>query len=192
MLPYAPGQSLSEAAYAVLGATYGDALTDVAVRLPEGLGSVAPARLGAIPAGGEVFVTARMNNLELAGDVVLTGRLGGRPFEQRYPVKLSASDARGNVFVERLYAAARIQDLERDGTDFAKKEAIGLSSRFSVASRAPEAGFGGVSTMGHGRRPQAERRLRPLARRRARMRRPPAVSMRLRNPWRRLRTSRLG
>jgi hypothetical protein len=135
MVPYAPGQSLSEAAYAVLGATYGDALTDVEVRLPEGLGQVAPARLSAIPAGGEVFVTARMNNLDLAGDVVLSGKLGGRAFEQRYPVKLSASDARGNVFVERLYAAARIQDLERDGTDYAKKEAVALSSRFSVASR---------------------------------------------------------
>jgi tetratricopeptide (TPR) repeat protein len=135
MLPYAPGQSLSEAAYAVLGATYGDALTDVNLRLPEGLGSVAPARLGAIPAGGEVFVTARMNNLDLAGDVVLSGKIGGRAFEQRYPVKLSASDARGNVFVERLHAAARIQDLERDGTDLAKKEAVALSSRFSVASR---------------------------------------------------------
>jgi hypothetical protein len=135
MLPYAPGQSLSEAAYAVLGAAYGNALTDVALRLPDGLGSVAPARLGAIPAGGEVLVTARMNNLALEGDVVLSGKLGGRPFEQRYPLKLSASDARGNVFVERLYAAARIQDLERDGTDFAKKEAIALSSRFSVASR---------------------------------------------------------
>jgi hypothetical protein len=135
MLPYAPGQSLSEAAYAVLGAAYGDALTDVSLRLPDGLGSVAPARLGAIPAGGEVFVTARMNNLDLAGDVVLSGKIGGRSFEQRYPVKLSASDARGNVFVERLHAAARIQDLERDGTDLAKKEAIALSSRFSVASR---------------------------------------------------------
>lgn len=135
MLPYAPGQSLSEAAYAVLGATYGGALTDVQVRLPDGLGSVAPSRLGAIPAGGEVFVTARMNNLDLAGDVVLTGKIGGRAFEQRYPVKLSASEARGNVFVQRLHAGARIQDLERDGTDFAKKEAIALSSRFSVASR---------------------------------------------------------
>jgi hypothetical protein len=92
MLPYSPGQSLSEMAYAVLGATYGDALTDVTVRLPDGLGSVAPARLGAIPAGGEVFVTARMNNLALEGDVVLSGKIGGRAFEQRYPVKLSARD----------------------------------------------------------------------------------------------------
>jgi hypothetical protein len=76
-----------------------------------------------------------MSNLELGGDVVLHGRVGGRDFEQRYPVKLVASDARGNAFVERLYAGARILDLERDGTDAAKKEAVALSSRFSVASR---------------------------------------------------------
>ena len=39
---------------------------------------------------------------------------------------------------------------------------------------------------------QADRRLRPLARRRAKTFTPPAVSMRLRKPWRRLRTSLLG
>jgi len=135
MLPYSPGRSLSQIAYAVLGTTHGDALTDVSVRLPDGLSRVAPTRMGAIPAGGEAFVVARMNNLELSGDVILSGKVGGRAFEQRYPVKLLASDARGNAFVERLYAGARIADLELDGTDAAKKEAVGLSSRFSVASR---------------------------------------------------------
>ena len=35
----------------------------------------------------------------------------------------------------RLYAAARIADLEREGTDDAKQSAIALSSRFNVASR---------------------------------------------------------
>jgi hypothetical protein len=41
-------------------------------------------------------------------------------------------------------------------------------------------------------RAQAESRLRPLARRRAITRMPPLVSIRLRKPWRRLRTSLLG
>jgi len=41
-------------------------------------------------------------------------------------------------------------------------------------------------------RPQADRRLRPFARRRARILRPPAVCIRLRKPWRRLRTILLG
>ena len=38
-------------------------------------------------------------------------------------------------------------------------------------------------------RPQADSRLRPLARRLANTLRPPTVAMRERNPWRRLRTS---
>ena len=39
---------------------------------------------------------------------------------------------------------------------------------------------------------QADRRLRPFARRAASTRRPPGVAMRARKPWRRLRTSLLG
>lgn len=135
MLPYSPGRSISEMAYAVLGASYGNALANVSVTLPEGLRAVAPARLSSIPAGGEAYVLARMNNVETTGDIVLRGRVGGKPFEQRYPVALKASTAGGNAFVPRLYAAARLADLEREGTDAAKAEAVALSSRFSVASR---------------------------------------------------------
>jgi hypothetical protein len=135
MLPYSPGRSISEMAYGVLGASYGNALANVSVTLPEGLSAVAPARLSSIPAGGEAYVLARMNNVETRGELVLRGRVGGKPFEQRYPVELKASTAGGNAFVPRLYAAARLADLEREGTDAAKAEAIALSTRFSVASR---------------------------------------------------------
>jgi len=61
--------------------------------------------------------------------------------------------------------------------------------RLSVVSRVDR--FPWVAIVHHGD-PQADSRLRPLARRRERTLRPPAVSMRLRNPWRRLRTSLLG
>ena len=135
VLPYSPGRSVAQTAYAVLAATYGQALTNVEVTLPEGFRAVAPRRLDAIPAGGEAMVLARMDNLELAGDVVVRGQIGAKPFERRYPVKLVANDVRGNAFVPRLYAAARIADLEREGTDDAKRSAIALSSRFNVASR---------------------------------------------------------
>ena len=135
LLPYTPGRSTVDMTYAVLAATYGSALGSVSVTLPEGLGAVAPARLSSIAAGGEAFVFARMNNLEVSGDVVLRGTVGGKPFEQRYPVALRASSAAGNAFVPRLYAAARLADLEREGTDSAKAEAIALSTAFNVASR---------------------------------------------------------
>jgi Mg-chelatase subunit ChlD/tetratricopeptide (TPR) repeat protein len=135
VLPYSPGRSITETAYAVLAATYGQALTNVEVTLPDGLRAIAPQRLDAIAAGGEATVLARMDNLELGGEVVLRGVVGAKPFERRYPVKLVASDVRGNAFVPRLYAAARIADLEREGTADAKQSAIALSSRFNVASR---------------------------------------------------------
>jgi hypothetical protein len=135
MLPYAPGRTTAEMTYAVLAASYGSALANVEVTLPEGLRAVAPARLDSIPAGGEAFVLARMDNLETRGDVVLRGRVAGKPFEQRYPVTLAATGAAGNAFVPRLYAAARLGDLEREGTEAAKAEAIALSTRFNVASR---------------------------------------------------------
>ena len=135
VVPYAPGQSTAEAAYAVLGATYGATLSDVKVKLPDGLVAVAPRKLDTIPAGGESFVVARMTKRQLSGSIELTGKVGKQPFEQRYPLHVSASRAKGNAFVPRLYAALRIGDLERASTPSAKKEAIHLSSEFNVASR---------------------------------------------------------
>ncbi len=135
LLPYTPGRTSAEMAYAVLAASYGSALAHVEVELPAGLYAVAPTVLPSIPAGGETIVLARMNNFETRGDVVLRGTVGGKAFEQRYPVELRASESAGNAFVPRLYAAARLADLERDGSSAAKTEAIALSTRFKVASR---------------------------------------------------------
>ncbi len=135
VLPFVPGQTTAEAAYAVLGATYGTTLRDVVVDLPPGLTEVAPKRLGSILAGSEELVVARMDKRALDGTVVVRGKLGKESFEQRYPLKLTASESKGNAFVPRLFAATRIQDLERETGADAKKEAIRLSSAFDVASR---------------------------------------------------------
>jgi hypothetical protein len=107
----------------------------VRLDLPEGFAQVAPARLDPIVAGSELIVTGRMRDARLKGDAVLRGTINGRPFEQRYPLDVVASDSSGNAFVPRLFAAARIADLERDGSDSAKREAIALSTEHSVASR---------------------------------------------------------
>jgi hypothetical protein len=135
VLPFVPGQSTAEAAYAVLGATYGNALRDVRVELPAGLTEVAPKQLDTIISGSEQMLVARMDKSELEGTVVVRGTLGKQSFEQRYPLKLAASEAKGNAFVPRMFAATRINDLERDPDASAKKEAIRLSSEFDVASR---------------------------------------------------------
>jgi tetratricopeptide (TPR) repeat protein len=135
LLPYVPGQKVGEAAYAVLGASYGQSLRDVKVELPEGLTEVAPYQLDTIPAGGESFVVARMSRPRVAGTMTVRGRVGGKEFEQRFPLDLDAKTDAGNAFVPRLYAAARIADLEREGTSSARAKAVALSSAFSVASR---------------------------------------------------------
>ncbi|HEY1537629.1 MAG TPA: VIT domain-containing protein, partial [Polyangiaceae bacterium] len=134
-LPYAPGQTLSEATLDVLAATYGSALRDVRVVLPDGLRAVAPERLDTILAGTEASISARMASDTVDGPLIVRGMLGDSPFEQRYDVHLTASDNAGNAFVPRLYAAARIADLEQNGGADAKKEALSLSTRFAVASR---------------------------------------------------------
>jgi len=135
LLPYVPGQTLSEAALGVLSATYGSALRDVEVVLPEGLQAAAPEHLDTILAGAEASLGARMNSDTVEGSLILRGKVGDTPFEQRYPVRVSATDNAGNAFVPRIYAAARIGDLEQNGSAEAKKEALSLSTRFAVASR---------------------------------------------------------
>lgn len=135
MLPYAPGRSVTEMAYALVGSVAGSTLSDVSVELPPGVGQIAPSTLDNIPAGGEAWLVARLSGDGALGSVVLRGRVAGRPFEQRYQLNVEASSGRGNAFVPRLYAAARIAELEREGTAAARDEAIALSRRYSVASR---------------------------------------------------------
>ncbi|MBK8995160.1 MAG: FecR domain-containing protein [Myxococcales bacterium] len=135
MLPFVPGQTTAEAVFAALSATYGTTLRDVAVELPAGLVEVAPRRVDTIVAGGEQVLVARMEKADIEGSVVVRGKLGKEGFEQRYPVRIVASEAKGNSFVPRLFAATRITDLEREPSADAKKEAIRLSSAFDVASR---------------------------------------------------------
>ncbi|MFP6683420.1 MAG: VIT domain-containing protein, partial [Polyangiaceae bacterium] len=135
VLPYVPGQRVSDSAFAILGATYGMGLRDVKLQLPDGLVEVAPRKLDTIPAGGQALVVARMDAPRVSGTVVLTGKVGDAPFEQRYPIDVRAVSGQANAFVPRLYAAARIADLERAGGAAARKQAVALSSRFNVASR---------------------------------------------------------
>ena len=135
VLPYVPGQALNQATLAVLSATYGSALRDVEVTLPDGLRAIAPQKLDTILAGSEAVIAARMDADFADGALIVRGKLGDTPFEQRYQIHVTASDSAGNAFVPRMYAAARIVDLERNGGAEAKKEALALSTQFAVASR---------------------------------------------------------
>ncbi|WP_437831083.1 VIT domain-containing protein [Sorangium sp. So ce1153] len=136
MVPYVPGQRVASAAQSVLGAAYGLVLRDAEIELPPGLTQVTPARLDPIRAGGEAFVVARMSSgAGVTGEIRLRGRVSGERFEQTYPVTIAAGTGAGNAFVPRLYAAAKIAELEDTGGDAQKPAIIELSRRFSVASR---------------------------------------------------------
>ncbi|WP_437527667.1 VIT domain-containing protein [Sorangium sp. So ce726] len=136
MVPYVPGQKVASAAQSVLGAAYGLALRDPEIELPPGLTQVTPARLDPIRAGGEALVVARMSSgADVNGAIRLRGRVSGERFEQTYPVTIVATTGAGNAFVPRLYAAAKIAELEETGGDAQKPAIIELSRRFSVASR---------------------------------------------------------
>lgn len=136
VIPYVPGQKVTTAALSVLGAAYGAVLRDPEITLPPGLSQVTPASLDPIRAGGETFVVARMNSgQEVSGSIKLRGKVAGERFEQEYPVRVVATGNAGNAFVPRLFAAAKIAELERFGGESQKPTIIELSKRFAVASK---------------------------------------------------------
>lgn len=135
LVPYAPGESAADAVYQVMGATYGDTLSEVRIDVPEGFVDLAPRRLSALTSGREVIVTGRLTRPSVEGTVVVHGRVGARPFEERYPIKIEATTAKGNAFVPRLWAAARIADLEQETMAESRTQAVALSGKFHVASR---------------------------------------------------------
>ncbi len=135
MVPYVPGESLGGAALGVLEATWGVTLREPEVVLPQGLVAIAPRVLPTLRAGGELRVLARMTAASVRGEITLRGTVAGQRFESRHPVDLTATRDAGNAFVPRLYAAARVADLDREEGDAPKREAVALSQRFRVPSR---------------------------------------------------------
>jgi hypothetical protein len=136
VVPYQPGQRLEASAIEVLNATYGTTLRDVEVVLPDGLRDAAPAQIAPLRAGSETIVTARMSGDSAKGDVIIRGKVGGDPFEAKYPIEVHATTDAGNAFVPRLFAAARIADRERQpATADGVKELVELSHRFAVPAK---------------------------------------------------------
>ena len=136
VIPYVPGQKVSTAALEVLSAAYGVVLRDPEIELPQGLTQVTPSRLDPIRAGGESIIVARMAiDGDVTGSIKLRGRVSGERFEQTYPVRIVPTTNAGNAFVPRLFAAAKIAELERTGGELAKPMIVELSKRFAVASQ---------------------------------------------------------
>lgn len=133
--PYVPGETVSTAALSVLEATYGITLRDPSLVLPAGLTEVTPSKLPTIRAGAEVLVVARMRDPRVQGEAILRGTVGGEPFETHIALNVQSTTDRGNAFVPRLFASARIAELEATNALGARSEIVALSQRFRVASR---------------------------------------------------------
>jgi len=131
---YGPSDSLSGAAMAVLETTMGPSLEQATLTLPAGLEEVAPALLPTVRAGEELVVAARLAG-PVRGEAVLRGRVGGSPFERRYPLALDPTPDAGNSFVPAVWAERRIADLDREDGPDAQGRIVALSKRYGVVSR---------------------------------------------------------
>jgi ferric-dicitrate binding protein FerR (iron transport regulator)/tetratricopeptide (TPR) repeat protein len=133
-VPYTPGESLGQAALAVLETTYGVSLQNPEITLPAGISDVAPGALATLRAGDELLVAGRFTGA-IRGNVVLRGTVGGKPYVNEFPVELEASTAQGNGFVPRTWAALMIDALEQRGRGEDRKRIIALSTAYGVLSR---------------------------------------------------------
>jgi hypothetical protein len=137
VVPYLPGASAAATARGTLSAARGRTLRNAALKLPDGLSAVAPRTLDTIAAGSETIVVARLaqGRAQVDGNLELEGNVGGEAYHRTLPIRIVPTGSEGNAFVPRLYAAARIDDLQRTEGDTARDEIVRLSRRFAVASR---------------------------------------------------------
>jgi TonB family protein len=136
-VPYVAGQRASAAALALLETTYGPSLRDATLELPAGVTDVGPSPDGSLPTlrdGEELIVVGRFDG-EVDGHAVLRGTVAGEPYEDRFPVHLTASSASGNAFVPRLWAAATIERLELENGADRHARTVALSQTYGVMSR---------------------------------------------------------
>jgi len=131
---HSAGTSLRATAFRVIQRQWGEPLRDVALKLPDGVHRVAPAKLGDLWPGEERLVAARLK-ADAKGDVVLTGSIAGRSYERRYRVDLVPRAVAGNAFLPRLWAERRIDDLQQGRGDEHRKTIVSLSKSHHVLSR---------------------------------------------------------
>lgn len=133
-LPFTAGRSVRSLALAALSAQYGAALEDAKLSLPAGFEDPQPRNLPAVRAGEELLLVARMQP-HVRGEVVLRGKVGGQDYEQRYPIDIDAVAAKGNAFVPRVWAEAKIADLTLRDAAANKDRIVELSRDHHVLSR---------------------------------------------------------
>lgn len=105
-------------------------LRDVSIAASAGLRDVYPRVLPSVRLGEEVLVLARME-AGATGEVRVAGELAGAPYSKAKAVRMRDE----SPVVPRLWAAARIAELEASQDASANAEVIALSKRHHVLSR---------------------------------------------------------
>ena len=107
-------------------------LVDAALEVPEGIYDVHPKVLPNLHAGQELLITARARAGE-RGEIKLKGTLGGAPYADAKAIVWDLTPA---TVPARLWATAKIADLEMSSDEASRKEVIALSRAHRVMSRA--------------------------------------------------------
>ncbi len=159
----ATGEPLARRSLEITRGLRAPVIRDPQLVLPAGLHDVYPRALPNLRAGQEIVVTGRVLSGALreaaaprAGDVVpaahaepaaapaggaprpsllLTGTIGDAPVTIEKPIRWASGEEARNPLVPRLWARAKIADLERAGDPAAEKEALRLSKDHHVMAR---------------------------------------------------------
>jgi Ca-activated chloride channel family protein len=133
--PVKTGESLSERVSAIAMGLRAPVIRDVAIELPTSLRDVYPRALPNLRLGQEVLLVARSVG-DVSGAIGLRGELGGAPYSRSKTIKMEGKTTESqNPLVPRLWAEARVRELEASSEKDAAAEAILLSKRFHVMSR---------------------------------------------------------
>ena len=128
------GESPAVAAWNVARRINAPGLKDVTFQWPTGVGATYPERIGFIPSGSEIVLTAALTRPQgVPGQVIVRATdTNGAPYEKRFEISMMAG-APAPGFIGKLWAKDHIDYLQfQGGRD---KEIIDISRRMRVASR---------------------------------------------------------
>jgi tetratricopeptide (TPR) repeat protein len=128
------GQRPEHVAQSILESTMGVALRDAELVLPPSMSDVSPVKLSTLRAGDEVLVSARYAS-EIDDKITLRGTVGGKAYENSFPLHLAMTTNAGNAFVPKIWATKTIQRLETEGKAGHNDTIVAMSKSFGVMSK---------------------------------------------------------
>ncbi|EYF02579.1 AgmX/PglI C-terminal domain-containing protein [Chondromyces apiculatus] len=153
----ATGAPLAERGPEVVASLRSPVIRDPQLALPEGMSEVYPRQLPNLRVGQEVVLTGRLAKRDVraaatgvvpaahaphvphatqgGAQVVLSGTLAGAPYTLEKPVRWAQGGAAQNPLVPRLWARAKITDLERYTDAASGREAMRLAKEHHVMTR---------------------------------------------------------